>query len=144
MKGEEFKKLYIKDGRILPNNVDVIDDYLDLNYCNISKIENLPKVIKGFLILNNNNKIKILENLPEKIYGKLYLYNLPIEKIKSIPKYINGIIWLCDSGLFDKYHNLFYMSYNKEVIEKHFREYYIDYKELKRIFKIELLKERLK
>jgi len=77
MKGKEFKDLYVKDGKILPNDVNVIEDYLYLGYNKISKIENLPKVIKGSLFLHNNNISKI-ENLPKIIGGNLCLVDNPI------------------------------------------------------------------
>jgi len=79
MKGYEFERLYVKDGKIWPNDVDVIEGFLNLNCSNISKIENIPKIIKGYLDLGNNNIFKI-ENLPKVIEGDLFLYNNPIYK----------------------------------------------------------------
>jgi len=79
MHGEYFEKLYVKDGKILPNNVDVIEGRLHLSFHDISKIENLPKVIKGALNLSNNNISKI-ENLPKVVKGDLWLYSNPVFK----------------------------------------------------------------
>jgi hypothetical protein len=59
MNSSEFKKLYVKDGRILPNKVSVIDGSLFLDSNKITKIENLPNTINGDLDLENNNITKI-------------------------------------------------------------------------------------
>ena len=63
MISKEFKELYVKDGKILPNDVEVIEGGLHLAYNNISVIENLPSTINGDLDLDNN-KIEVIENLP--------------------------------------------------------------------------------
>ena len=54
MTGDEFKTLYVKDGKILPNNVSEIKGDLYLSNNKISKIENLPNTINGNLFLSNN------------------------------------------------------------------------------------------
>ena len=119
MKGKEFINLYVKDGRILPNDVEVIDGSLDLKNCEIKKIENLPKQVNGLVCLSEN-KIKILENLPEIINGDLFLGYNNITEIKSIPKYVKYNIWLSNNPISKKY-----------IIW--------DYQDLKRVFKLQLL-----
>jgi len=75
--GEEFVKLYVKNGRILPNDVDCINGDLWLDNNKITVLENLPQSIQGHLYLSNN-KIKVIQNLPQSIQGNLYLSNNPI------------------------------------------------------------------
>ena len=83
MRSEEFAKLYVKDGKILPNEVDTIEGDLNLYSDKISIIENLPNTIKGDLNLSYNQITKI-ENLPNNIEKGLYLSGNPIYKeIKS-------------------------------------------------------------
>ena len=77
MTGYEFTKLYVKNGKILPNDVQEIDGSLYLSNNNITKIENLPHTINNHLFLSNNRITKI-ENLPSIINGLVTLSNNPI------------------------------------------------------------------
>ena len=79
MTSKEFNSKYVKNGKILPNDVDKIEGSLDLSDNKISKIENLPDKIEGDLYLYNNNISKI-ENLPDKIEEGLYLGGNPLPK----------------------------------------------------------------
>ncbi len=77
MTGDEFINLYVKNGKILPNNVTEITDDLNLYNMKIKKIENLPNIINGDLSLSSN-KIKQIENLPTIIKGEFYIINNPV------------------------------------------------------------------
>ena len=79
MTSKEFNSKYVKNGKILPNDVDKIEGSLDLSDNKISKIENLPDKIEGSLYLHNN-KISVIENLPDKIEGDLDLRYNPLPK----------------------------------------------------------------
>ena len=57
---------YVKDERIIPNNVKKIkDNFLDFSNMKIKKIENIPNSIEE-LDFSHNNITKI-ENLPTKL-----------------------------------------------------------------------------
>ena len=102
MNSNEFKSKYVKDGKILPNDVDKIDGSLDLSGNNISKIENLPDKIEEGLYLSDN-KISKIENLPDKIEGSLFLRNNKISKIENLPDKIEGHSYLDDNPLPKRY-----------------------------------------
>ena len=102
MTSKEFNSKYVKNGKILPNDVDKIEGNLDLYNNKISKIENLPDKIKGDLNLGNN-KISKIENLPDKIEGDLYLYNNNISKIENLPDKIEEGLYLGGNPLPKRY-----------------------------------------
>ena len=52
--GGYFVNLYVKNGKILPNNVTEITDKLGISNNQISKIENLPHTINGSINLASN------------------------------------------------------------------------------------------
>jgi len=104
MTGDEFKALYVKNGKLLPNNVTEITDDLFLSNNKISKIENLPYTINGTLYLFNN-KIKKIENLPHTINGSLNLSYNKIFKIENLPHTINGYLYLSNNPIYSQFKN---------------------------------------
>jgi uncharacterized protein YlzI (FlbEa/FlbD family) len=102
MTGVKFKRLYVKDNKILPNNVTEITGSLYLDNNNISKIENLPHTITGSLFLSHN-KIEKIENLPDVIDSYLDLSYNKIKKIENLPNIINGDLDLHGNPVFSQY-----------------------------------------
>ena len=102
MTGNEFKTLYVKNGKILPNNVTEITDDLWLHNNQILKIENLPNKINRSLSLSDNN-ISKLENLPNVINGNLYLDNNQIKKIENLPTILDGYLSLSLNPIYSQF-----------------------------------------
>ena len=75
---DEFISKYVKNGKILPNNVDKIGGNLGLGYNKISKIENLPKEIGGSLYLSHNPIYKHVKNFDD---AKRYLKKMKLKEI---------------------------------------------------------------
>ena len=83
MISEEFTELYVKNGKILPNDVKELNGHLYLSYNQIEKIENLPPTINGSLFLDSNQiykMIKLLTNLI-KILKDTYIRAILIKHI---------------------------------------------------------------
>jgi hypothetical protein len=126
MTGKEFIKKYVKKGKILPNNVEVINGTLDFCHkstragAGFTKIENLPKVINGNLWLSSN-KITKIENLPKLIEGDLYLHNNKITKIENLPEVIEGDLDLSGNNNI-AYISPFCLCKRKDILLKYFKE----------------------
>jgi hypothetical protein len=110
MTSKEFEEKYVKEGKILPNNVEAIKGGLYLSANNITKIENLPEEIEGGLYLSANNITKI-ENLPEVINGDLSL---------GYPEVIKGDLRLDDNNI--TYISPFCLCKRKDILLKYFKE----------------------
>jgi len=85
---EEFVKQYVVNGKILPNDVRITRNNLDLYDNKITTMENIPDSVE-FLDLGNNN-ITTIENIPEGV-SELALDGNNISTVDNIP---NSIEWL--------------------------------------------------
>jgi hypothetical protein len=82
MLSEEFVKKYVKDGKILFNDVNILESSFYLNDNQIKAIENLPDVIEGGLSLNDNPIYKEFERSDFDDEFKFYKWKLKQRNIE--------------------------------------------------------------
>lgn len=77
-----FKELPFKFNRITKD--------FNVHHCNIRSFKNFPNIVKGSLIVVDNNKLTSMDGFPKEIGGNIAINDNRIEKLESMPEIVIG------------------------------------------------------